>query len=369
MNPYFNDPHGIGTREDPHAQARKARDQPLLLHSLSLFREVFAEVFAQREISTVVEIGVESGRVSGMYAELGASAVHCVEPQPTDELRANLDGAELHLVEGTSPAVLDEIPVGDLYVIDGDHNYATLGKELDWILTHAPDAVVVFHDLLWPCSRRDQYYQPSGLTAEETHPAGEDGPTVWHDDTTPAGFVGRGAFTAAREAGGERNGTLTAVEDALDRHADDPWELTVVPAVFGLGVMARRSSPGAAALLEALRPYSTSTLLEAMENNRIALYTRVLQMQYEAVAHADAADRLAMAVSAQNAELDGLRNELDEAHARYDEQVHRSLEEKRALELEIAELRERSPARVLKDVLRTVLLWPRRKWNSYEGRG
>lgn len=302
----------IGTRDDPHAQAREARSQPLLLHSMSLFREVFEIIFAHRDISTVVEVGVESGKVSAVYAELGASVVHCVDPRPTDELRANLaENDALHLVEKPSPRVLADLPPADLYVLDGDHNYAVVHQELGWILTHAPDAVVVLHDVLWPCSRRDLYYQPSPLSPEDSHPSSAEGPTVWHDELTPAGFVGQGAFTSASHAGGERNGVLTAVEDALSQAEDDRWHFELVPAVFGMGVVVRQTSPSAAHLVESLQPYSRSTLLAAMENNRIALYTRVLQLQHEAAIHAENTDRLAELVSTQRREIDRLRAALD----------------------------------------------------------
>lgn len=318
MSTYFHSSHEIGTRDDPHAQARQARRQPLLLHSMALFREIFETVFIHRDIKTVVEVGVESGKVSGMYAELGASAVYCIEPSPTDELRANLDGNEaLHLVEKPSPDVFAELPVADLYVLDGDHNYATVSRELEWILTHAPDAVVVFHDLLWPCSRRDLYYQPSALSPEDQHPASTDGPTTWHDELTPAGFVGMGAFTSSVQAGGEGNGVLTAVEDALSRFVDDPWHLELIPAVFGMGVMVRQNAPSASSLIRGIQPYSGSHLLAAMENNRIALYTRVLQLQYEGAVHAENADTMAETIAAQHREIAKLKSDLEEAKGQY----------------------------------------------------
>ncbi|WP_412520614.1 class I SAM-dependent methyltransferase [Actinomadura madurae] len=244
-----------GTPADPHAQARAAREQPLLLHSMSVFRELFQTIFGCREIATVVEVGVESGQVSSVYADLGAT-VHCVEPAPGDDLRAFLaEDPRLNLVEGLSPAVLPDLPAADLYVLDGDHNHAVVRAELAWIMANAPDAVVVLHDVLWPCGRRDFYYQPSPL--EETHPSTTDGPTAWHDDLTPAGFVGDGAYTVAAHAGGPRNGVLTAVEDALD---DAPgWRFAIVPAVFGFGVLIRTGAPGADAVFDALRPYTSST--------------------------------------------------------------------------------------------------------------
>jgi hypothetical protein len=328
-----------GSRDDPHRQARAARDQPVLLHSMSAFRELFEHLFAHREITTVVEVGVESGQVSGVYADLGAT-VYCVEPRPDDQVRAAIAAApRLNLVEGLSPDVLGELPVADLYVLDGDHNYAVVRRELAWIMANAPDAVVALHDVLWPCGRRDFYYQPSPLPPEDVHPATPDGPTVWHDEITPAGFVGDGAFTVASHAGGERNGVLTAVEDAL---AEDGagWRFEIVPAVFGFGVLARDSAPGTAEIFEALRPYTSSALLAAMENNRIALYTRGLQLQYEAQAHADDANTMAETIADQQRELERLRGELDRSRTEIATR-HRELE---VLRDELARLSAPRPA-------------------------
>ncbi|WP_211343216.1 class I SAM-dependent methyltransferase [Actinomadura pelletieri] len=305
-----------GSPADPDAQARAAREQPLLLHSMSTFRELFEVFFAHREIATVVEVGVESGQVSSLYADLGGT-VYCVEPRPGDDLRAVLDeDPRLNLVEGFSPEVLGDLPVADLYVLDGDHNYAVVRAELAWIMKNAPDAMVVLHDVLWPCGRRDFYYQPSPLAPEDTHPTTTEGPTVWHDGVTPAGFVGDGVFTVAAHAGGPRNGVLTAIEDALD-DADDDWRLVIVPAVFGFGVLARADAPGMEKIFEALRPLASSNLLAAMENNRIALYTRVLQLQYEAEARTEDADRLAETINTQQQELARLRSELDRIKAEH----------------------------------------------------
>lgn len=313
----------MDTRDDPYAQGREARRLPLLLHSMSVFREIFEIIFAKRDISTVVEIGVESGKVSGLYAELGASTVYCVDPHPSEELRMNLSGNEaLHLVERASPEVLAELPLADLYVLDGDHNYAVVYQEITWIQRNAPNAVIVLHDVLWPCSRRDLYYEPSPLTPSQRHPSTADGPTVWHDELTPAGLVGLGAFTLAKHAGGERNGVLTAVEDAIAHARGQTWNLTVIPAVFGMGVMICQTSPDSAHLTESLRPYSESRLLATMENNRIALYTRVLQMQFDAAAHAQIADQLAEMISEQRQEIEGLRTELDSEAARHADQLN-----------------------------------------------
>ncbi|MEV5570990.1 class I SAM-dependent methyltransferase [Spirillospora sp. NPDC052269] len=279
---------------------------------MALFRELFAALFAARTITSVVEVGVESGRVSSVYADLGAT-VSCVEPYPTPELReAFAADPRLTLVEGLSPQALADLPPADLYVLDGDHNYAVVRAELDWITANAPDAVVVLHDVLWPSGRRDLYYQPTPLAPGDVLPDSPDGPTVWHDALTPAGFVGGGSYTTALAAGGERNGVLTAVEDAIAAATGD-WRLEIVPAVFGFGLLARQDGPGASALFEAIAPFTSSALLAAMENNRIALYTRVLQLQHETEARTGDANRLVETITAQRGEIERLRAELVQA--------------------------------------------------------
>jgi hypothetical protein len=271
----------LGTRSDPFRQDRAARDTGVLIHSLVEFREIFERIFRHALIKTVVEIGVEAGHVSHLYVELGASKVHCVDPAASTALRASLSGhGELHLVTKPSPQALDELPVADLYVIDGDHNYWTVYHKVDWIRRNAPNAVVVLHDLSWPCARRDMYYLPSFVPAEARHPNSADGVSPWVEDLIPTGFRGAGAFNWATHAGGEQNGSLTAVEDVL-RLAEDNWHFELIPAVFGMGLIVPTAAGFASELIAELRPYFDSALLAAMENNRIALYTRLLEVESE----------------------------------------------------------------------------------------
>ena len=181
--------------------------------------------------------------------------------------------------------------------------------------------MVVLHDVLWPCGRRDLYYQPTPIAPEERREDSADGPTVWHDDLTPAGFVGVGTFTMAKQAGGERNGVLTAIEDAVAA-APSSWTLRIVPAVFGLGVLVRNDGPDVDDLLRRLQPFTGSSLLATLENNRIALYTRVLEMQHQAVVHAAGADAMAEEIAVKTSyvaelerEIARLRGDLDVALA------------------------------------------------------
>jgi hypothetical protein len=58
-----------------------------------------------------------------------------------------------------------------------------------------------------------------------------------------------------------------------------------------------------------------------MENNRIALYTRLLQFQYEAACHAGDADELADAISAQRGEIEAQEADLETSKARHATEV------------------------------------------------
>jgi len=92
------------------------------------------------------------------------------------------------------------------------------------------------------------------------------------------GFRGMGQFACARREGGPRNGVLTAVED-FKAESDRELVLAIIPAVFGLGLLFEASAPWAEALGRAVLPYHKHPLLAALEENRLANYLRVIELQ------------------------------------------------------------------------------------------
>ena len=55
-------------------------------------------------------------------------------------------------------------------MIDGDHNYFTVSEELRLIGERAPGAelpLLLFHDVCWPHGRRDDYFDPEQIPADE----------------------------------------------------------------------------------------------------------------------------------------------------------------------------------------------------------
>lgn len=273
----------LDSRDDPHGQPRLATEMPLLLHSLREFAPLIEPLLAAVEPQRVIEIGGEAGQSTAAYLAAGAKEVVCVDTQPSPELIALAEEDQrIDLVIDRSPDCLPSLPSSCFWVIDGDHNYATVRAELETILKRAAEAgekpLILLHDVLWPWGRRDLYYDPGALDAGAVHPHSRDtGPSLSSEAMQADGFVC--GFPSAVDAGGERNGVRTAVEDVVATRPD--LAFAIVPAVFGLGVVYDRAAPWARQVAELLQPWDRSPLLTRLELNRIALYSRVTELQQE----------------------------------------------------------------------------------------
>ncbi|MFN8112844.1 MAG: class I SAM-dependent methyltransferase [Solirubrobacterales bacterium] len=222
---------------------------------------------------SVLEIGAFEGDLTAAlldWAEDSGASVAGMDPLPPPRLRELAERRpELVLIEETSHeylAALDSLP--DVVVIDGDHNYFTLSRELELIdgIASGPDMpLLMFHDLLWPHARRDTYYAPERIPEEHRQPLGNN---VGLAPGNPGVSEGGLPFIwAALEEGGPGNGTLTAIEDFM---ASRPGlRLAIVPAFFGFGLIWHEDAPWAAAIAERVAPYDRNPVLERMENNRV----------------------------------------------------------------------------------------------------
>ncbi len=156
-----------------------------------------------------------------------------------------------------------------MVVIDGDHNYYTLSRELtmiDEIASGAAMPLLMFHDVLWPHARRDTYYAPERIPPEHRQPVGDDvGLAPGVKGTAEYGLP---FMHAALEEGGPGNGTMTAIEDFMaDR---EHLRLAIVPAFFGFGLLWHEGAPWAAAVAETIAPFDRNPVLERLEANRVS---------------------------------------------------------------------------------------------------
>jgi hypothetical protein len=263
----------------------------VLMHSLGALAPVIVPALELAGARRVVEVGVESGGMTGYLLEYVARVGgECtgIDPFPSDGAReAYAADPRCTLVEGRSPQALAELPAADAYLIDGDHNYWTVTQELRTIARAAGDGghpLVFLHDVGWPAGRRDQYYEPAAIPDDAVHPfTFTQGVRLGCPGTVDGGFRGEGAFAWALHEGGPANGVRTAIEDFL---ADAPrYRFAVVPSVFGLGVVSTIDAPYAAALDAHLAPWVDNPVLAATERNRLELYDRVLSLQDVLVAN------------------------------------------------------------------------------------
>lgn len=281
---------------------------PLLLHSLSTFEELIFFCLEIVQARRIVEIGSETGVLTVKLADWAArrgAVVICVDPEPAGAvLERAAQGESLQVVAGASPAALEGLAPGDAYILDGDHNYHTVSGELAHVFGDpAGTALAIMHDVGWPAGRRDMYYAPERLPADALHAHSYDkGAVPGCSELVTGGFRGAGSFALAEHEGGERNGVLTAVEDALARRED--LRLVTLPAVFGVGFAWSTHAPYATALQARLGPLHEDPLLAALERNRLALYLRTLELQDLIGANSSRADRVIADLNEQIGELD-----------------------------------------------------------------
>lgn len=244
--------------------------------SISDYGEVLYGCLETAGAETILEIGAFQGRLTEALLDWagnhGASVV-AVEPEPTDELKlVQSRHPGLVVMASTSLEAIPEAPAFGAAIIDGDHNWFTVTRELEAISARtATDGsswpLVMLHDLGWPHARRDTYYAPERIPEEYRQPFERE---VWLDPSQP-GLAQSGLYfgCAAVREGGERNGTLTAVEDFLASDAGSGLELAIVPAFFGLGVIWPSAAPWAERIRTLLAPYDRNPLIARLEENRV----------------------------------------------------------------------------------------------------
>ncbi|NKI99018.1 class I SAM-dependent methyltransferase [Novosphingobium sp. SG707] len=263
----------------------------LLIHSMAEFGELILDVLAAAKARTLAEIGAEFGGMSTRLAqychERGAELIS-IDPSPKPEFLVWAAAMpHVHHIARPSLEAMPELGPMDAWVIDGDHNYYTVFHELALASANAQEAgrplLAILHDVGWPCARRDMYYAPERIPTEFRHPHSYDvGVTLdSRGSIAHRGFRGGGFHAWALEAGGARNGVLTAVEDFIAGQKGQGRDLRYahVPAVFGLGVVYDGDAPWAADVARILAPYDDNLLLARLEENRLRNYLAVIDWQ------------------------------------------------------------------------------------------
>jgi Methyltransferase domain len=258
-DPYLNDPSRWGV-------------------SMAQVAEIMLPCLDVAAASSIAEVGAFAGdltRVLVAWAAGAGARVQAIDPAPQPGLEAlAAEHPELELIRLTSLDALPSIELPDAVVIDGDHNYYTVSEELRIIGERAAAGrlpLLLFHDVLWPHGRRDDYFDPAAIPAQARHPIAGEGHGLLPGDpgTDPGGLPY--PRSAARE-GGERNGVLTAVEDFVAGRQQT--RLAIVPAFFGFAVAWDTAAPWSERLAALLGPFDRHPVLERLEANRVEQLAR-----------------------------------------------------------------------------------------------
>jgi hypothetical protein len=239
-------------------------------YSLGNFYEIWAACFDAAGARSVIEVGAERGRLTQellRWAAPSGAHVTAIEPEPiSDLLELTEEYPDLEIVEETSLDALAHLPIADVIVLDGDHNYYTLSGELRLIAERSERMpLLVFHDVCWPLARRDQYAAPDRIPPEHRHPYGEDIKLVPGNPGTAE--RGLPFEWGALEEGGPRNGVMTAIEDFMAEH--DGLRLAVIPIFFGCGLLWPESADWSEAVGEIVDPWDRNPILERAEKARV----------------------------------------------------------------------------------------------------
>jgi hypothetical protein len=210
--------------------------------------KVIRPILEAAQPDLVVEVGAGRGahtRRLAKFCRSRAITLHVIDPAPRfepSELGDQADGFVFH--KGRSLEALPDVGPVDVALIDGDHNWYTVHRELQLLQRTArsagrPTPLAVCHDVCWPYGRRDAYYDPAAIPAEYRQPWERAGILPGKSALVPGQGINAGFANAKRE-GGPRNGVMTAIEDFVET-ASEPLELTVLPELHGLAIVAPSS--------------------------------------------------------------------------------------------------------------------------------
>lgn len=293
----------------------------------------------------IVEVGADKGtttRALLAWAEPHEATVHVIDPKPSfdvEELEREHPRA-LVFHRALSLDVLPSLEPVDLALIDGDHNRYTVLNELRLLEQGAEAAkatppVVALHDVGWPYGRRDLYYDPEQIPAEERRPFERRGIRPDSDELVDDGINAH--LANAKLPAPEHSGVLGGIEDFMAASKRD-WRLFEVAGQHGLGVLADagllKKKKRLRDLLEATRGADfLQARVEMVERERI-----------EAEIRRGKAERAARAKAKVPAEL---QDQLDDAERRARKlQRQRDAAEEREAQLEDELIRERRAARM-----------------------
>ena len=212
---------------------------------LAFWDDLLEPLLVSLRPAQILEIGSDQGattRALLRFAEAHGAVLHSIDPKPNfdiDQLKREHPNS-LVFYKALSLQVLPDLEPVDLALIDGDHNWYTVLNELRLlekraVAEGAHPPVVALHDIGWPYGRRDLYYDPDTIPADQRRPFERRGIAPDSDELVDDGINGH--LANAKLPAEQHSGVLGAIEDFLEESKQN-WRLFKVPGQHGLGVLA-----------------------------------------------------------------------------------------------------------------------------------
>lgn len=210
---------------------------------LAFWEELLEPLIEALRPRQIVEIGADQGTTTrALLAAAHDANVHVIDPKPSFDVAELQAEYPERLVFHRAPSleVLPTLEGIDLALVDGDHNHYTVLNELRLLEQGAQKAkllppLVALHDLGWPYGRRDLYYDPDQIPAEQRRPFERRGMRPDSDELVDDGLNPH--LANAKLPAAAHSGVLGAVEDFL-AESEGTWKLFQVPGQHCLGVLA-----------------------------------------------------------------------------------------------------------------------------------
>ena len=237
---------------------------------------------------TIVEIGAAAGLHTELvlaFCEESGARLEIIDPVPVGKANelAPLLAKHATIHETTSHEALPGIS-GDVFLVDGDHNWFTVYHDLRLIEQRARECggrmpLIFGHDVGWPYGRRDLYYAPERVPEEHRQPFARRGMVMGSSELALEGGFNYRHENALHE-GGPKNGVLTAFEDFV-KESEVDWRFTTMPIFHGLAILYHEPSlpEGSLEKLEALFELSPAArrMLEDVEEERMILVCELVE--------------------------------------------------------------------------------------------
>ena len=236
----------------------------------------------------VCEIGAERGCMTSRLAtHPKVDHLSIIDPRPSRFVLA-LSGTtdKLQVIPKRSIEALPALLPCAVYLVDGDHNYHTVSRELELICgrNEGIDPIIFLHDTSWPFGDRDLYYDTDDIPPDELHPhTNKLGAEPGERYLVEGGrYLVAGERMAMSIDSGEGMGVGNAVRDFCS-NSESHWNSLSIPVLNGLTVMWGQNYPRGADVAEVFdwcTPGSAQrSFMEQLEELRIELLLHCIQVE------------------------------------------------------------------------------------------